>query len=291
MDLLSEEEKRNYQRTSSSQVRSLFDCFLIILLCLVSRCSGKDIRSGLHQDSADVSEAGYLTIVLESSPNYLDNPQDNIAQDDYHIWAPKVCREGALSPDDGLSKLSSPHEGPAPQQDDYGKYLGSSLMVRGNRKSQEQAAIFNHPWDHADQHYPKPSKSPDLALAINGNAAEFQKDIDSHQKLTGNKNAEVQSDTQLLSPVKQQPSHSKLAIRSILKPKPQNSQHTLDGTPYANPTKEATKTHVEHINHFRALKEPDEASVWRKCQHSGQLDAPSSALAIAHPNLRLPMPS
>lgn len=117
----------------------------------------------------------------------------------------------------------------------------------------------------------------DIALAVSGNVG--AEDV---------KDTRVQPTNNSPSSVKQQPSPVKLAFRSILKPKLQNSQRSFDKTPYANSRKETTKRYDESSNILRAPGEAgDEVSILSKHQHSGLDILLSAALATeqAAPNM------
>jgi hypothetical protein len=226
-----------------------------------------------------ISEAGYLTITHKSSSYCRENPQDDIAQDNYHISSSKVCREEALSQDNALSSFPSRHDGNAKELVDGCKYSRSSLIASGYQKSHDQTTIVNHSWFNTDQRCHKLSLSrlQDKAPVVAGNVGvEVVKD-----KRTGSIEAEAQSTHKVVSPVKQPPSHVKLAIRSALKLEPQNSQHSFDLSSHTNSTQEATKTYDGHLNNLKALGQArDKVSVLSEIQH---LDAPSSPAISTKP--------
>jgi hypothetical protein len=235
-------------------------------------------------DHTDISEAGYLSIRLLYSSNRLENPRDNIAQDNYHISSSNVCREGALLRDNVLSPPPSQYEGNDPELVGWGGYPGGSLMVNGDQELQDPARI-NHPWVKTDEQYDKLSTLVDTAPVCEENVgAEVLKGIDWHHNPTDNIKAEAQSNHTVISPVKQESTHGKLAIRSLLKPKPQNLQSSFDGSPYASSTKETSKIYNKRPKDSRALGEARHGvSILSKRQHSGLLQAPSSPALSTEP--------
>jgi hypothetical protein len=152
------------------------------------------------------------------------------------------------------------------------------LIASRYQKSCDQTTIVSHSWANTDQHCHKLSLSElqDTAPVVAANVgAEVVKD-----KRTGSIEAEVQSTHKIVCPVKQPPSHGKLAIRSVLKLESQNSQHSFDGTPHTNYTQEATKTYDGHLNNLKALGEArDKVSVLSEYRHPG----PSSPAPSTEP--------
>jgi hypothetical protein len=190
-----------------------------------------------------------------------------------------------LSPDNALSLFPSRHKGNAQGLVDYGEYSGRSLTVSGDQKSHDPAAVVSHSWVNTDQYCHKLSELLDTAPAADENAsAELVKNMDWHHKSTGIMKTKVQFNRNDISSGKQQPSHGRLAIRSVVKLEPQNSQHNCNGTALEKSTKEPMNTNDEYINSFRAFGEAwDEVSALGKNQHSGLLDAQSSHAPSAEP--------
>jgi hypothetical protein len=232
----------------------------------------------LYKSPTNISEADYLITTLKSASSYPEDPEDNITQENYHFSSSKACREGVLSPDNALSLFPSRHKGNAQELVDYGKYSGSSLTASGDQKSHDQAAVVGHSWVNIDQHCHKLSEPLDTAPVVDENvSAEPVKDMDWNRKPIGNAQAEVQSNPKVVSPFKQQQNGSTLATGLTFKSEPQNSQHSFNGPPYANSTKEATKKHEDYINNFKSAGEgSDEASALSKYPLSGLVNALSS---------------
>jgi len=96
--------------------------------------------------------------------------------------------------------------------------------------------------------------------------------------------AEIQPNHNVISPVKQQQIHGRLAIRPVLKLELPHSHCRFEGSLHANVTKGITKRYDDRTNNFKALERVrDEMSITGNQYSRRLLDARSSSALSTDP--------